>query len=48
MCPQAILGPGAKGLTEGLPLDLKLPGGTLSWPLIDPKIGLQSDFGLRI
>ena len=48
VCPQAILGPAAKGLTGGLPLDLKLTGGTLSRPLINPKIGLQSDFGLRI
>ena len=48
VCPQAILGPGAKGLTGGLPLDLKLTGDTLSRPLITPKIGLQSDFGLRI
>ena len=48
MCPQAILGPGAKGLTGGLPLDLKLTGGTLSRPPIDPKIGLQTDFDLRI
>ena len=46
--PQAILGPGANGLTRGLTLDLKLTGGTLSRPLINPEIGLHSDFGLRI
>ena len=48
VCPQAILGQAAKGLTGGLPLDLKWPGGTLTRPLIDNKIGLQTDFGLRI
>ena len=48
VCPQAILGPGAKGLTGGLTLDLELTGGTPSRPLINLKIGLQSDFGLRI
>ena len=46
--PQATLGPGANGLTGGLPLDLKKPGAKLSQPPIGPKNGLQTDFSLRI
>ena len=45
--PQAVLGQPFYHPVSLTGPDLKLPGATLSWPLIDPKNGLVSGFDLR-
>ena len=47
MWPQAVLGQPFYHPVSLTGPDLKLPGATLSWPLIDPKNGLVSGFDLR-
>ena len=45
--PQAVLGQPFYHVVSLTGPDVKLPGATLSWPLINPKNGLVSGFDLR-